>query len=353
MAHPFRNLVASCLRPWLSGILAQPRYLFHSFARPKHTETPEQTFARSLQILEYVKEIGLVLAPETLSWNVDVLSGGQETLSLSQTRICFTELSELELPGHCRQFGPLALAFDIGGLRKVGAMPVSYAPQGQGGDALGQLATFVVRGAYHTNYILQRLRDLKNGSDPAFIQAQAAAMGVGVAPNVNLTLNNADANGNIVAQYQVPADHVRHVFEHVGYNNIPLEHSLAVMDILLNVFGPTDNTVNGAAMEYYRQREWRLIGAKIAVNGRSLCRDLTVQERARLLQIDQGFWSRVISFDGVMTAREAKALLYSPRDNWSPLEIVTAVYTPKGTEKRVRATMGDAIPVIGYRPVRK
>jgi hypothetical protein len=230
-------------------------------------------------------------------------------------------------------------------------MPVSYAPQGQGSDAVGQLATFVVRGAYHTRYVLQKLRELKDTSDPTLAQVQANAMGMPLDPNFHLVLNNTDATGNIVAQYQVPAAHVQHVFQHVGYNNNPLEHSIAVLDILLHIFGPTDNTLTGAALEYYRQREWRLTGAKIAINGRSLSRDLTAAERARLLAIDQGFWSKPIPFEGNMTAREFLALLYPPRDNWSPFEIVTAIYTPRGTEKRVRAIVGDTVPIIGYKPL--
>jgi hypothetical protein len=77
-----------------------------------------------------MKEVGLVLAPELVNWDVSAISGGAEQLHILQRRACFTELSATELVAHSAIFGPVAMSFDIARLRGAGATPVIYVPQG-------------------------------------------------------------------------------------------------------------------------------------------------------------------------------------------------------------------------------
>ena len=114
-----------------------------------------------------MKEVGLVLAPELVNWDVSAISGGAEQLHILQRRACFTELSATELVAHSAIFGPVAMSFDIARLRGAGATPVIYVPQGVEETALSQISMFCVRGAYHTRYVLRHLQELKELSDPA------------------------------------------------------------------------------------------------------------------------------------------------------------------------------------------
>ena len=116
----------------------------------------------------------------------------------------------------------------------------------------------------------------------------------------------------MVALYEVPALHVRQVLQHVGFNNIPFDHSIGVLSVFLNMFYPTDNEHTGDQLGYYRQREWRVVAGDINFAGRPMGRPLTSEETAGLLGIDSGFWSRVLAVDGVDKARADLALIYDP-----------------------------------------
>jgi hypothetical protein len=105
------------------------RHFFHSFPRPKAGEQEDATLERGLRILAAMKEIGLVLAPEIVEWDVGSITSGREQLRFLQRRASFTELSVAELAAHSKTFGPIALSFDIGKLREAGATPVIYVAQ--------------------------------------------------------------------------------------------------------------------------------------------------------------------------------------------------------------------------------
>jgi hypothetical protein len=109
----------------------------------------------------------MILAPELVVWDMGILGGGAKPVSLLQRRASFTELDISELASHSATFGPLSLAFDIGALRKAGAVPVIYVPQDKANESASMLATFCVNAVYHTRYVLSHLKELKDTADPA------------------------------------------------------------------------------------------------------------------------------------------------------------------------------------------
>ena len=326
----------------MSEDYVRDRRFFHSFPRPKANEPESKTLERGLSILALMKDVGLVLAPEVVNWDVSVISGGAEKLCTLQRRACFTELSVAELVTHSTIFGPIALTFDIAKLRGAGATPVIYVPQGSMESVLSQIGTFCVRGAYHTRYVLQRLQELKEMSDPV---AAATRFGQPVAQDYKLTLKNSDATGNIVAEYDVPASHIQHTLQHVGFNNIPFDHSVGILSVFLNMFYPTDNTHTGDQLGYYRQREWRLIAGDINFNSHPIGRSLSDAETVRLREIDPQFWTRELTFDGVQRQRTDLALVYEPMPDWRFFELVEAIFVPGHVIERVQAIVGDKISV--------
>ena len=326
----------------MSKDLMRDRYFFHSFPRPKKDESEDATLERGLKILAFMKDFGLVLAPEIVDWDVSLISGGAEQLQILQRRACFTELSTDELPGHSAIFGPLALSFDLAKLRSAGAIPAIYVPQGVEASTLSQIGTFCVRGAYHTQHVLSQFQDLKEQSDP---ELAAKKWGMPVDPNYTLNLQNTDSACNIVATYTIPASNVRNVLQHVGFNNIPFDHSIGVLNLFLNMFYPTDNTHTGDELGYYRQREWRLIAGDIQFNGRPIGRSLSKAETAKLREIDCEFWSRELKVNGVFHQRSELAFLYEPTQEWNFLELVEAIFVPKHAVKQVRSIVGNKFAV--------
>lgn len=245
-------------------LLATDRRFFHSFPRAKTGEREEVTLDRGLSILTSLKEVGLVLAPEMVEWDVGAITSGREQLRLLQRRASFTELSFGELVGHSRAFGPIALSFDIGKLREAGATPVIYVPQGLTASALSQIGTFCVRGAYHTRAVLRQLQELEEVSDPSRAQKR---FGQPTSSDYTLKLQNTDPSGKIVVSKEIPAAHVQYFLQHVGFNSIPFNHSTGILSVFMNMFYPTDNTHADVQLGYYRQREWRLIAGDMNFNG--------------------------------------------------------------------------------------
>lgn len=322
----------------------QQRRLIHSFPRPKAGDSPEATLERAISILSLIKKVGLVLAPEVIEWDLSSPSSNQTPLRTLQRRICFTEIEPAELTKHCASFGPLALSFDIERLRESGAMPVIYIPQGLN-STLSQIATFCVNGAHHTKSVLGQLQQLKEVSDPSLATQR---FGHPVAPNYNLDLKNNDSAGNIVASYSVPATHVQQLLQHVGFNNIPFDHSIGVLGIFLNMFYPTDNLYQGELLGYYRQREWRLIASDVKINGRPMGRELSVAEKNDLTAINPTFWNRAILVDGNDTTRQELALVYEPIEGWNIFDFLESIYAPECVHARVRKIVGDQIPIYHH-----
>ncbi|WP_429395742.1 hypothetical protein [Robbsia andropogonis] len=100
------------------------RSLFHSFPRPKGRSAAEVT-KLGLAILRNTFNVGLVLAPEVVTWK----NQHGDPTTILQRRMCFTELATSELPGHAKTFGQFGMRFSPETLRAAGAMPVIYAPQ--------------------------------------------------------------------------------------------------------------------------------------------------------------------------------------------------------------------------------
>jgi len=312
------------------------RFLYHSFPRAKKSETRKCHYERALNILRFMDRVGLIAAPELVSWNVELLSGGKEKLDILQRRVCFTEISEEELPTHADIFGPISLAFNIQKLRDLGAMPVIYAPQATTDRVISHLSTFLVRGTYHTNAVLQQLEQLRKQSDPAYVEAE---YGYQVAPDYSLNLRNSGPDGSIVSDRRVPAGHIQDLLDYVGFNNIPFEHSIAVLSMFLNMFYPTDNEHADDQLGYYRQREWRLIGTNIVLDGIPVTQELEASQQAKLVEIDPVFWGRALEVDGVNKTRAERALLYAPSRNRLWWDAVEKILVPQELYESVQGIL--------------
>ena len=317
------------------------RYFFHSFPRPKDTETTNQTFERGLKILSFMKNAGVVLAPEIVEWkDVPAITGNAEYLSLLQRRVSFTELSLNELPLHSKQFGPIAIAFNIGRLRGAGALPVIYVPQLVDRNPLSAFSTLIVRGAFHTRAVLQQLHTLGQ------LAEQTLNMSANPLTPIVLDLHNTDPTGQLPKQqFIVPSNYAHALMTYVGFRNIPFDHSVAILDVALEMFYPTDNAHTGDLLGYYRQREWRFLGGDLAFNNRPIARKLTDQEQQKLTAIDPGFWQKELEVNHTRQSRASLAQVYEPNENWNFFDMIEAIFVPRKSIDAVRDVVGDK-PVL-------
>jgi hypothetical protein len=292
-----------------------------------------------------MKQAGLILAPETVRWDMTMLGPDAPEVNLLQRRASFTELAMSELARHSENFGPVSLAFDIGKLREIGAIPVVYVPQGVINNPHSLIPTFAVNGVYHTRYVLSQLYELKGLSDPVQLSAR---FGMPVNPGCEATLTNPHPDGTSKTEHRVPIAEIDKILRYIGFRNIPFDHSVAVLDYFLNLFYPTDNAHLRDELGYYRQREWRLVATGIGIRGRLATRPLSNDETTHLERIDPEFWTRELTVDSKKLRRSELALSFEPEPSWNFFEIVEAVLVPDSAVERARAIVGSAFPVRVY-----
>jgi hypothetical protein len=320
----------------------QSRHFFHSFPRPKPYESVNETIDRGLEILKFMKQVGLILAPEVVRWDVSGISPSAPEVNLLQRRASFTELATSELARHSETFGPISLAFKITKLREIGANPVVYVPQGITASPHSLIPTFAVNGIYHTKFVLSQLQELKALSDPSQLSAQ---LGLPVDPSCEAVLTNPHPDGKSKDEYRVRITEIEKVLRYVGYRNIPFDHSVAIIDYFLSLFYPTDNVFRNDELGYYRQREWRLVASTIGILGRPLTRALSLTEIAEVERIDHDFWSRELTVGSKINRRSELALVFEPEQNWNFFDIVEEVLVPECAVKKVKAIVGDGVAV--------
>jgi hypothetical protein len=324
----------------------EERFFFHSFARGKKGEGSDETFERSLRILKFMTEVGLVLAPELVKWT----HGNGNTTDILQVRACFTELSVSELPRHSEVFGPISLSFSCSDLRNVGIMPVIYSPQKTGASDLGGLGSFLVIAAYHTQHSISKLEELDELSTrEGFLRKNNLPLDTKVAddPIVNLVATQSKGPGMI--HREVASSSIRGVMDYMQYDSIPFTQCYSMLSMIMNLFYPTDNEHSSDELGYYRQREWRIIGANAVVNDVYLGRDLSDHEKEMLLDIDRRFWSGGLMIRGQSIRRVDLAKVYAPLGGGSLLELAKSVHVHEKYVDRVAEVLGggEKITLMG------
>jgi hypothetical protein len=232
------------------------RYFYHCFPQwiGSQKQSPQASYDSALRVLSLMFRWGLLLTPEEIIFQGESYTDEEPAPSLPivQKRLCFTELSEDELPNHAQIFGPIALEFDQSTLRRIGGMPVIYIPQSVSENPdhakfglLGQ--TFV----YRLVEIYQLLSDLAE-IDVYMKQLPAS--------EVSVTLEHAKRG----CQLEYPTGLLRHFLENLTYKRQPLTQLASALRIFACLFYPTDASSRqleegDGRLSYYREREWRLV----------------------------------------------------------------------------------------------
>ena len=262
----------------------QGRFFYHSF--PRRGASTAMEVDKGKQILSAIRDFGLVLTPQFIEWSQPNLGAPPRTLPVLQKRVCFTELNPKELPGHAEKFGHFSLEFEIDTVRRLGAMPVFYVPQPTSEATDGSLiGSALVAIATDLRAVVQRmagLNEILHGSMPV---AKKLGFDAGFT-------GSPDNRGH----FTIDRDEAKNFLAAIGHAVTPWGELRAGTDALLNFFHPTDNQKADQALEYYREREWR-VACGLRLKGRDgrpdidLLRVPTPEERQRLLEIlDQEFF---------------------------------------------------------------
>ena len=318
------------------------RFFYHSFPRPRQGETHSETWSRGWAILQSMKKLGLILAPEFVEWHTPISLGTPSPIQILQRRICFTELSSQELREHSTRFGPFTFEFDIATLRRAGALPVIYMPQALSEqDHLALLGPFIVGHLDQIRGTLEKLNQLDQFNDPAHIENLGAKY---VKDDCMVNLRNDDESRGIVQESQVPWTAIRDFLRYIQFETAPFSAMIAVTSIAKAMFYPTDDLHHDQDLGYYRQREWR-ITADYHLNGHPRGRDLQDDEKELLLEIDEPFWGRQIHTDKPVTRVDEALALVQP-SSVELLDQATRIIVPDGFFGQARRKFDDRITKV-------
>jgi hypothetical protein len=262
-------------------------------------------------------------------WKQSLEIGGYREITLRQSRMCFTELSRIEVEAHTETFGPFSIELSIDALRRLGALPVIYMPQHLKDDRRFSTAgATLVAEVNDIKYTINQLQQLFQLTDDDYMLNVVAKGATSVAEDCVLNLPNVDPSGQVVATYQISRNDVRNLLSYIGYRNAPFDLMIGVLSHLQALFCPTDDEIHDRELLYYRQREWRLVNGLI-VNGQQQCRPLTQSERATVSATNPIFWNRELS-DREGTFRRIEAAFLLPSYEGGHIsEIISSVIVPQ------------------------
>ena len=322
----------------------ETRFFYHSFPRPRPSETYSQTANRGWAIIELMEKLGLILAPEVVEWSDPVGLGTPSPIQVFQRRICFTELSPYELGGHSTRFGPFALEFDTTALRRIGVLPVIYMPQALSTqDHLALLGPFVVGHLDQILGSLRKLNDLDQLDNLENWQGQYPEA-TSISDECLVTLNNVDKSGGVVQEFEVPMKTIRGVLNYLGFETAPFNAMIGATSIAQALFYPTDDNHHNQELGYYRQREWR-ITADYSVNGSPRGRGLEDEEKALLLGLDESFWGKQTHSSRELRRVDEALALVQPAAS-ELIGMVRRLIVPDDFADKARKSFGDHVTTV-------
>lgn len=332
--------------------LAPERYFYHSF--PRRGASMAEKTDKGCKILAAIRDFGLLLTPQLIEWQQPTSGGAPpRTIPVLQKRVCFTELAPPELPSHADRFGHFSLEFDIDVVRSLGAVPVFYIPQPSKIAVDGSaIATGLLAIASDCCAVMERMAFLdKTFRGPTPVQEKLKVdFGFAGSP---------DGRGSR-GKYTIDRDEAKNFLAAVGHALTPWTDLANGAYGLLNFFHPTDNAKVDSALEYYREREWRIASAfvlNLPDGSRVEAMHLpTADERKRFMEIDPEFFGRTIRRDVGNVQTLDAALVYPGLSGKRIINMVRRVIVPAFAVDRVREIFGELRrppPVIAIDDVRR
>jgi hypothetical protein len=302
--------------------MVQDRYLYHCFPRRGANTTEE--IAKGVKILTCIRDFGLLLLPESIEWSQPVTNQPPRTIPVIQSRVCFTDLTPVELPEHATTFGHFALEFDIESARQLGAIPVFYVPQKDGGVG-ASLVTILL----DARAIIDRaaiVHKLLTGETPV---------------NDRFALTTGFArNPQDKRTFDIHRDESKAFLEALNHQATPWPMLSTGLDALLGFFYPADNTIHNKPLQYYQQREWR-IACNFAIDGVEVLRKPSEEEVRRISQIDEQFFRKPIQTDHGPVERLDRALIHPGIGGKTALQMARRLIVPASAIEQSRELLKD------------
>ncbi len=297
------------------------RFFYHSFPRRGRSTAVE--IDKGCKILSLMCD-GLLLTPETIKWEYPHADGSQpREQTVLQKRVCFTELTPVELPRHAQEFGHFSLEFSVDVLKGLGALPVFYIPMAS--EKTGEVATLgstLVLQIIDAMNLAQRISDVKPILDGGQVAAQIECT-FGFEKRKTFNLNTSQAAQTLEA---------------FTYALTPPKMMEQALNGLLQYFYPADDIPRNKALAYYRQREWR-IGGNFSIRGEEVMRLPSSELIDKLVEIDKEFFERTLPWSGKRLAEET--YMFPGIGEKRIIEMANRIIVPSDAIKKVKIAIKD------------
>jgi len=308
----------------------EPTYLYHSFPRRRG----QREIETGLLVLESMRDMGLVLAPESIVWWQPAVNGRMRKQVLLQRQISFTELAPTELPLHAKTFGGFALEFEIAVLRSFGAAPVFHIDK----SSHAVWSTLVMQ-LLESRHLIKKLDELYGALERARRH------------DVPIHLINEDDEGSALEKHRSDWQSVGDLVRWLTYRTAsPLDALGAGLDAVTNLFYPADDAKDDPTTSYYRRREWRIVANAVASGGNVL-RKLKAHQANQLLSIDPDFYGNPAS-PRDKSKRVDECLLYPSFKGKRLIEYAKRAIVPRDALDKARALLaGTRAEVVALETV--
>lgn len=311
------------------------RHFYHCFPRRRGNDEID----RGLSVLSSILDRGLLLTPERIPLQESLADGstGPEAFIL-QKRICFTELSRQELAAHCSQFGSFAIEWDVSTLIQMGAVPVFYVPMRSTPGTNDGAATAMLLRLGEIQELLSRLERLQM----AIRQAQHPLEAL------NITIN-----GQVAAPTACTVAGGSDLLAYLQTGIQPISTLTSAIRYAFGYFYPTENLTYNGPLDYYRQREWRIL-ANLLNHGVPVTSEASTSDIAELNALDGEFFGREFDFPSGRKQRAAECALYRTFQGRHILTFATRLVVPHKildeTESRIRRSglETEVVPLETY-----
>jgi hypothetical protein len=253
----------------------------------------------------------LLLYPEAIEWSQPITNKPPRVFPVVQRRVCFTDLNPAELLEHATKFGHFAIEFEMDSARQLGAIPVFYVPQRDGG--VGPSLVAILLDAYAIIGRAEAIHELLKEEIPG---------------NERRTVSIGFARSTLDTKaFSLHREESRELLDALNHEATPWRMLSIGMGALANFFYPADNTIMDGPLQYYQQREWR-IACNFAIDGVNVLRDITEGEAHRISQIDEQFFLRPIQTDFGPIAGLSASLIHPGVGNKTILQMARRLIVP-------------------------
>lgn len=296
---------------------------YHSFPRTAPPDCDYDEFG--LAILNSIIDIGLVLVPEMISMDEHFEDGTSNTLRIGQKRLCLSDIESGKLWEHSKKFGRFAIEWQHSVAMELGAMPVFYFPEvAKGAVGLTNLSGTLICRLAETVSLLKTLKDFLDHARES-----------------NLELPTPVEQKETGAQLLLDTASTKRLLEHLNANYRGFFELEANIRALAQLFVPTHNSTYTDSLNYYRQREWRII-SDIEARGAATSRELTEAEKKRVASINASFFEKEVDTITGRDMRINQCRLYLDVDGQHPLAKATAVVVPNSAVRRAEELLERA-----------